>query len=981
MSWPPPLLARAPLDIGEGSDPRVGSAQDNSTGGGTLSKIDVSNGDPSSLSSLFSTLLPVLIFAIVCMLIFWCLRHRMPRVYRPRTMLSTLLPQERSDALPNTWFNWVKAFIKVDDKDVLHRSTLDAYLFLRYLRMLSLITFTGVCLTWPVLLPVHSKGGGNNSQLDSLTMGNVAVPSLYFVHVLVAYLFFGFIMFTIYRECIFYINLRHAYLMSPYQSKRLSSRTVLFLCVPQRYLDERRLRKVFGDGVKNVWIPKDVDELEKLVDERDQTARRLERAEIRLIKMANERRNKQLKAAAASSSTLSNADNTSLPTSTPSSPEIDVEKTALPSSTTDELPAGFPDVNGSVAAQWIRAPERPHHRPVANYFRRVDTIKWTRNRLKLLSPRIKKAKRRLLMGAGKPIPAAFIEFATQAEAEAAYQTQAHHRPNFMSPRFIGVRPDEVVWEVLGMQGPERIARRFAMLGVITAAIVFWSFPAAFVGAMSNIGTLAEMIPFLGWIMKLPKAITGLLQGFLPALALSLLMALVPWMLRFCARVAGVPSLSHIELFVQNAYFAFQVVQVFLVTTLTSAASGALTSVIKDPLSAKDLLAEKLPTSSNFYISYILIQCLAFGASGMVHLVDIFRHYVIAKRMGSPRVMFNTWHKVRVIHWGAIFPVFTNMGVIAISYSCIAPLILGFATLGIYVIYLAYRYNLLYVYNTSIDTRGLVYPRALMQLIVGLYLAEVCMIGLFALRSAFAPMVLMVLFLVFSVLMHLSISDSITPLMYNLPRTLSLESDELAGGEVFDIGRNEATTAQPHYPFDVEEGKVAGGPEHGPTSDRGMGLGVEGADGAVSSLTDAAKGAVKTRVRSLADSLGLTWAYGYLAPWIRPERTANPNFLLRFLHPGTFDDFAALQAMLPPDMPDPTESYPEDYAHKAYWPPVMTTPMESLWIPRDKAGVSRQEVRHTQAAIPITDEGSWLEEDGAVRVDLDKAPYQEVKILY
>lgn len=131
----------------------------------------------------------------------------------------------------------------------------------------------------------------------------------------------------------------------------------------------------------------------------------------------------------------------------------------------------------------------------------------------------------------------------------------------------------------------------------------------------------------------------------------------------CARVAGVPTLSLVELFVQNAYFAFQVVQVFIVTTLTSAASGAITDVLQDPLSAKDLLADNLPKSSNFYIAYILIQSLAVGASGLVHLVDIFRHYVIAKRMGSPRAMFNVWHRVRVVHWGGIFPVFTNMGVI------------------------------------------------------------------------------------------------------------------------------------------------------------------------------------------------------------------------------------------------------------------------------------------------------------------------------
>ena len=514
----------------------------------------------------------------------------------------------------------MKPFFKIKDETVLHHTTLDAFLFLRYLKVLGLITFFGMCITWPVLLPLHAKGGGDKTQLDSLTMGNVAEPYMHFAHALVAYIFFGFIMFTIYRECIFYINLRHAYLMSPYQAKRLSSRTVLFLCMPQRYLDEHRLRKVFGDSVKNVWIPRDTEDLEKLVKERDQTAKRLERAEIRLIKLANERRYKQLKAEGSppapqtegvsaqpsgdgngdrgggeermtstpangkleesdkptpsaafeddvnadlekAMSSLSDPEkSTPSPTEdqiTPATSSADDRERGIPSPVDDEkdsparaseddedkdspdptedddpvVPPHLPDVNGSVAAQWVSARERPYHRPIANFMRRVDTIKWTRKRLRILAPRIRKLKRSLWAGRGRPVPAAFIEFTTQAEAEIAYQTQAHHRPMHMGPRFIGVRPNEVIWSVLRMGRVERIVRKFGTLGVIVAGIIFWSFPSAFVGMISNIGSLAELFPFLGFIMKLPDVILGVIQGFLPALALTMLMAIVPWLLR------------------------------------------------------------------------------------------------------------------------------------------------------------------------------------------------------------------------------------------------------------------------------------------------------------------------------------------------------------------------------------------------------------------------------------------------------------------
>lgn len=124
----------------------------------------------------------------------------------------------------------------------------------------------------------------------------------------------------------------------------------------------------------------------------------------------------------------------------------------------------------------------------------------------------------------------------------------------------------------------------------------------------------------------------------------------------------------IELFTQNCYFAFQVVQVFLITTLTSAASAAFIDILKNPLSAKDVLAENLPMSSNFYLSYILIQCLASSGNGLLQIFSLIRHYVLSKMTDLPRARLRSWRKLPLPRWGGLFPVFTNMGVIG-TFSC------------------------------------------------------------------------------------------------------------------------------------------------------------------------------------------------------------------------------------------------------------------------------------------------------------------------
>ena len=625
-------------------------------------------------------------------------------------MRHAVLCRSTTPELPGGWFDWIKPFFAVTDEYILNNCSLDGFFFLRFLRVLSLICLVGACIVWPVLLPINSTGASGLVELDSLTIGNIELPSKFYAHALVAWCFFGwfhcfastgranlltpaagFVLFIVCRECIYYINLRQAYLLSPNYSERLSTRTVLFTCIPKPYAEEAKLRKLFGDTAKTFWVVKDTSALRALVEDRETTAVRLQKAEVSLIRLANVARQKQLKKHPASSTLNAHLNEAAGPAEPP---QHDAEKgqvvdtavrfaerqlSVLDSPTLEKPPdpeythpygldPSLPDVRGSVAALWLPVQSRPHHRPLRNFGRRVDTIRWTRERLKILNREIWKLRRKHRGGDGVPLNAAFIEFDSQASAQAAFQILAHHQPLHMSPRYIGLQPEEIIWSALRIRWWEHIMRRFFMMGVITAAIIFWSIPAVFVGMISNIDSLSEMVFFLSWIKDLPGPILGVIQGLLPALALTWLMAAVPWMLRGCARVAGVPSHALVELFVQHAYFAFQVVQVFLITTLTSATSAAIIDVLKDPFSVKDVLSKNLPKASNFYLSYILIQCLGAGSGRLVSFGDLIRHQVIAKIIPNPRLRFFRWKRLTKVHWGAEYPRFTNMGVIGESAS-------------------------------------------------------------------------------------------------------------------------------------------------------------------------------------------------------------------------------------------------------------------------------------------------------------------------
>lgn len=101
----------------------------------------------------------------------------------------------------------------------------------------------------------------------------------------------------------------------------------------------------------------------------------------------------------------------------------------------------------------------------------------------------------------------------------------------MAPRYIGLDPTQVIWANLRIKWWERIMRQSATVAFVCAMIIFWAIPTAFVGAISNINFLIKTLPWLSFINNCPNVIKGLITGLLPTVLMSILIALVPIILR------------------------------------------------------------------------------------------------------------------------------------------------------------------------------------------------------------------------------------------------------------------------------------------------------------------------------------------------------------------------------------------------------------------------------------------------------------------
>lgn len=373
-------------------------------------------------------------------------------------------------------------------------------------------------------------------------------------------------------------------------------------------------------------------------------------------------------------------------------------------------------------------------------------------------------------------------------------------------------------------------------------------------------------------------------------------------LRHGKHTATSDHLSYQQTLICSRYFVFQVFQIFLVTTFSSGAASVATQIAQDPTSAPDLLASSLPKASNFYLTYFILQGTASAANNMLNYSDLleylFYDYFLDK---TPREKFNSHAQMKGTPWASWYPKFTNFLVIAIAYSCVAPLVMGFAGIGVWLYYLSYRYDLLYVRQTKVDTKGEAHKRALQQIPTGIYLAELCLIGLMGARKAATQTALMVVLLVITALLNLVLDRILRPLELYLGVDTWQEQEPLLAAED-GVGQEDPQAA------------------HQSSHTRRLGL---------NRLPNPAP-------RVLSDHI----------EWII---TAGRDQAQRWLQ----EPAASREGDV--------EQLKEEEVEKAYLAPAFTSKTPKVWIPKDELGVSRQEADQNEAVgLATSDEGAEVD---------------------
>jgi hypothetical protein len=233
--------------------------------------------------------------------------------------------------------------------------------------------------------------------------------------------------------------------------------------------------------------------------------------------------------------------------------------------------------------------------------------------------------------------------------------------------------------------------------------------------------------------------------------------------------------------------------------------------------------------------------------------------------------------------------------------------MGFATIGLSLVYFAIRYNSMYVLTTTTDTHGAAYALAMQQLMTGIYLSEICLLGLFAINTAPGPIILMAVFLGFTAIYHALMRNALRPLTRYLPEDLEGDGPKSLFGMSDD------------HSYDV--GK-AGGP---PSETRPVPLGKFN--------------------KMKSDLFALIW------------------------DPRNFKSYSTVPSLLPPNTQKPPQ-YAEEEEKEAFFNPAITSKTPKLWIVRDEMGISQREVRECGEVPGVRVEDGYARFDGRGKVVWD-----------
>ncbi|GJN93152.1 hypothetical protein Rhopal_006199-T1 [Rhodotorula paludigena] len=419
--------------------------------------------------------------------------------------------------------------------------------------------------------------------------------------------------------------------------------------------------------------------------------------------------------------------------------------------------------------------KRPMIRP--HWFtKKVDALDYHAEQFRKADEAVRKRRR----GKFRPTGTAFVTFQTMAAAQIAAQV-VHYPSATEFHTELAPEPRDIHWFNLNLSASSVFARQILVVITLLVLLSVWAVPVAALTQLLSWETIREVAPRFAQLLSKSPRLLGFVQTTLPSLAMVAFNNFLPMFLEALSVWQGLPARSWIELSQLKKYhisLLFTTLFVFVATsTLT-----LLEDISQSPAKVLDKLADTLPKSRYFFVSYVMLAGLAITPLQLLELATVI-----------PRVFYQLFltktprdhaelNAPTQINLGVIYPQALLVWTIGLTYSIIVPIILPFTTLYFGLAYLVYKYRFLFVFYRPYESRGQAWPLAYNRMGVGLLIFQIFMLALFVVSAKFLLVALMIPLLIATSYTIWRLGKTYGPLSRFVNLSQACESSHGAGAE-------------------------------------------------------------------------------------------------------------------------------------------------------------------------------------------------------
>lgn len=325
---------------------------------------------------------------------------------------------------------------------------------------------------------------------------------------------------------------------------------------------------------------------------------------------------------------------------------------------------------------------------------------------------------------------AFITFSSRRWCKLAIRQQLMTDRNTMRMN-LPPDPTDVRYEDLACDAATKASSRTLLMLLILLIFICWVPLTVFVSSLARLEELQHYKAF-AWLQPLfdhNPQIESVFEGVLATLVLKIVMAILPTVLYEMLNFCGVLS-SHrrVQLWMQKVMFGYLVVFVVLVSALSQTVVHTLKRLAHDPTEAFNMMS-KLPMSSHFYISYLMVGCSLLPMNLL--RAGPFGKYLLFKLLwGSSANETRKWSEPEneaSYGMGARMSETAAMMVLAILYCSAAPSIIVAAIIYITLSMTVHRWLAVYAETKKPELGGAFWDTAMGHIFfaLGLYVALMC----------------------------------------------------------------------------------------------------------------------------------------------------------------------------------------------------------------------------------------------------------------